>query len=374
MKLVLIGIQGAGKSTQGNFLSRKFKIPYLSTGHIFRTIAKEKTQLGRYLKELMNSGALIPDDKTIEIVNSYLSKPAYKRGYILDGFPRTPNQAKKFKNNVDHVIHIHIPDKEALWRLAYRNDIRDDDTIEAIRKRIELFKKFTLPVLEYYDMQKKLVTIDGTRSIEEVNEEILKSLGKQIVKNRLTSWEPDRKTIISIVGLPGSGKTEASEYFKKKGLPVVSFSEVVNKQIEKDGLPHTLEVHKTVRQGLRATYGFEAMALLSKKKVVNCLKKSDVLIIEGMRSWEEYTYMKEEFPKARIMLVAIYADKQKRYDRIMLRPTRSNLRGEERDVDELLTTHMGPTIAFADYVVKNNFSKEEFFNKLDEVYRDIYFS
>ena len=149
MKLVLIGIQGAGKSTQGNFLSKRFKIPYLSTGHIFRQIAKEKTQLGRYVKELMNSGALVPDEKVIEIVNSYLSKPSYKKGYILDGFPRTLKQAKKFINNVDKVIHIHIPDKEALWRLAYRNDVRDDDTIEAIRKRIELFKKFTVPVLDF---------------------------------------------------------------------------------------------------------------------------------------------------------------------------------------------------------------------------------
>ena len=142
MKLVLIGIQGAGKSTQGNFLSKHLHIPYLSTGHIFREIAKEKTQLGRYVKEVINSGSLIPDDKTIEIVNSYLSRPEYKKGYILDGFPRTLKQSKKFSNNVDKVIFIDIPDKEALWRLAYRDEKRDDNTIEAIRKRIELFNKF----------------------------------------------------------------------------------------------------------------------------------------------------------------------------------------------------------------------------------------
>jgi adenylate kinase len=113
MKLVLIGIQGSGKSTQGNMLSRLFHIPYLSTGHIFREIAKEKTSLGRYVKETINSGVLVPDEKTIEIVNSYLSRPVYKKGYILDGFPRTIKQADAFSNNVDKVIYLKISDKEA---------------------------------------------------------------------------------------------------------------------------------------------------------------------------------------------------------------------------------------------------------------------
>ncbi len=374
MKLVLIGIQGAGKSTQGNFLSKRFKIPYLSTGHIFRQIAKEKTQLGRYVKELMNSGALVPDEKVIEIVNSYLSKPSYKKGYILDGFPRTLKQAKKFINNVDKVIHIHIPDKEALWRLAYRNDVRDDDTIEAIRKRIELFKKFTVPVLDFYQKQKKLVTIDGTKSIDEVKDEILKSLGKQLVKNRLHAWEQKKETIMAIVGLPGAGKTEAAEYLKSKDIPLISFSDIVNKKIDKLNLPHTLEVHHKVRQELRAEHGFEAMAVLSKRKVDQALKKNRVVVIEGMRSWEEFEFMKKNFPKSRIFIIAIHADKHKRYERISARPTRSDLKGETRDIDELISTHMGPTIAFADYVVKNNFSKEEFYNKLDEVFREIYFS
>ncbi|MBI1862609.1 nucleoside monophosphate kinase, partial [Candidatus Microgenomates bacterium] len=109
MKLVLTGIQGSGKSTQGNLLVKQLGLPYLSTGHIFRQIAKEKTTLGRYIKTVMNAGILIPDDKTIEIVNTYLSRPEYKRGYILDGFPRTIEQAKRFRNNVDKVIYIDIP-------------------------------------------------------------------------------------------------------------------------------------------------------------------------------------------------------------------------------------------------------------------------
>jgi adenylate kinase len=293
MKLVLIGIQGAGKSTQGNFLSKMLKIPYLSTGHIFRDIAKEKTTLGRYVKELMTAGSLIPDEKVIEIVNSYLAKPAYKKGYILDGFPRTLVQAKKFSNNVDKVIHIHIPDKEALWRLAYRNEKRDDDTIVAIKKRIELFKKYTTPVLKYYEKQEKLVTIDGTKKIDEVQEDILKSLGKQLIKNRVHEWEQKNKTILAIVGMPGGGNTEAAQYFKKRGLPVVAFNQIVNKHIDKLNLPHTLEVHHKVRQEFRDKYGYEAMAVLSKKNIEKELRNNNMLIIEGMRSWEEYLYLKK---------------------------------------------------------------------------------
>src|SRR3989338_3682695 len=115
MKIVLIGIVGAGKSTQGNLLSRQLGIPYLSTGHIFRRISNEKSQQGRYIKETMSAGLLIPDDKTLEIVGEYLSRPEYKKGYILDGFPRTINQAKHFVNGIDKVVYIELPDKEALF-------------------------------------------------------------------------------------------------------------------------------------------------------------------------------------------------------------------------------------------------------------------
>src|SRR5687767_3729936 len=101
MKIILIGIQGAGKSTQGNLLSEKLNLPYLSTGHIFRHLAREHTSLGRQIKVVMNAGLLISDEKTLKIVSAYLSRPEYKKGYILDGFPRTLPQAKAFKNGID---------------------------------------------------------------------------------------------------------------------------------------------------------------------------------------------------------------------------------------------------------------------------------
>src|SRR5205085_11022929 len=110
MKIILIGIQGAGKSTQGNLLSKDLDIPYLSTGHIFRELAKEHTTLGRYVKETMNAGFLIPDNKTLEIVSEYLNRTEYQKGYILDGFPRTITQAKAFKNGIDKVIYLEVSD------------------------------------------------------------------------------------------------------------------------------------------------------------------------------------------------------------------------------------------------------------------------
>ena len=174
MKIILIGIQGAGKSTQGNLLSKTLGIPYLSTGHIFRALAKEKTKLGRYIKEIMNAGYLIPDRKTLAIVSEYLKRPEYKKGYILDGFPRTITQAKAFKNGVEKVVYLKVSDKEALWRLSYRNgDDRNDETLMAIRKRIELFNRLTEPVLDFYRVKRTLVEVDGERSIEKTYKEIL---------------------------------------------------------------------------------------------------------------------------------------------------------------------------------------------------------
>ncbi|MBI2195675.1 MAG: nucleoside monophosphate kinase [Candidatus Levybacteria bacterium] len=179
MKLILIGIQGAGKSTQGNLLSEKLGIPYLSTGHIFRELAREKTSLGRYIKEVMNAGYLISDEKTLQIVTEYLHRPEYENGYILDGFPRTIAQAEAFKNGIDKVVYLKVSDREALWRLSYRDDNnRQDETLTAIRKRIEQFNLLTKPVLDYYRKIGKLVEVNGESSIEEVFQSILEGIGK----------------------------------------------------------------------------------------------------------------------------------------------------------------------------------------------------
>ncbi|MGB9707626.1 MAG: nucleoside monophosphate kinase [Microgenomates group bacterium] len=375
MRIVLLGIQGSGKTTQGTLLSKQLKIPYLSTGHIFRQLAKEKTQLGRYIKETINAGILVPDEKTIEIVNNYIKRKEYKKGYILDGFPRTLRQAKEFANNVDKVIYFDIEPKEALWRIFHRNDeLREDETTKAIRKRIDLFFKYTMPVIKFYERKKKLITIDATQTIEKINQEILKNLGKQVIKNQIKNWKKKEKTIIAIVGLPGSGKTEAAQYFKRKGLPVISFGRIVNEYIDKHGLSHTEEIHRKIREDLRKKYGLAAFAILNEEKIKKAFKDNLMVVIDGMRSWEEYIFLKKKFPKIKLIILAIYADREIRYERLTKRKYRKNLGGETRDINELLGTNMGPTIAFADYLIKNNYSLSEFYDKLDEFYRIVYFS
>ncbi len=375
MKLVLIGIPGAGKSTQGNLLSKQLNIPYLSTGHIFRTLAKEKTKLGRYIKETINAGLLIPDKKVLEIVSEYLSRPEYKRGYILDGFPRTVAQAKNFKDKIDKVFYIKVPDKEALWRLAYRNNsLRGDDTVAAVAKRIDIFHKVTEPVIDFYRKTGLLAEVDGMKSIEEVNKEILKHLGKQKWGDSVRSWSQKKKSIIVLTGLPASGKSTAAKYFEKKGLPVIRFGQIINELVDKQGKPHTEEIHKKLRIQMRKKYGMEAMAVLNKDKISQALSESNIVVIEGLRSWEEYEFLKKHFSDVRIFLVHIFADKELRYKRLKQRKYRNKLGGVDRDKSEVFDTNMGPTLALADFVIKNNFSLDDFYSKLEELYRRVYFS
>ena len=178
MHLVIIGIQGAGKSTQGSLLSEKYNIPYLSSGHIFREMTKEETKLGRWLKETLNSGALVPDETTLEVVLTYLEKPEYAGGYILDGFPRTVPQAEAFNGSIEKVVLIDVSDKEALWRIAGRVSDREDETLQAIRKRIKLFHELTEPVVEYYEKIGKLSRINGEQDVDVGCSDICHSLVK----------------------------------------------------------------------------------------------------------------------------------------------------------------------------------------------------
>lgn len=180
LKIIVIGIQGSGKSTQGKLLSKKLYIPYLSSGHIFRELAKEHSRLGRYVKEHLHAGMLMPDRQTLKIVIGYLMKPEYSKGYILDGFPRTLKQAKAFDHSVDHVLYLKVSDREALWRLSYReehgSEDRDDETLAAIRHRIELFHKHTKPVLRYYQRRGLLIEVNGEQTIEKIHDEVMKKL------------------------------------------------------------------------------------------------------------------------------------------------------------------------------------------------------
>ena len=133
--------------------------------------------MGRYIKETITAGLLVPDRKTLEIVMEYLQRPEYEKGFLIDGFPRTCDQAKAFDHEVDKVVYLKVSDKEALWRLSYRNgEIREDETLLALRKRIELFHEVTEPVLDFYRGKGILFEINGEGSVEEVNKEILEKL------------------------------------------------------------------------------------------------------------------------------------------------------------------------------------------------------
>ena len=177
MKIVLIGVQGAGKSTQGKLLSEKLGVPYLSSGHIFRQMAKRRSPLGRWLKETLNAGILVPDDKTIEIVTEYLKRPEYRNGFIIDGFPRTLKQVEAFTDGTEKALLIEVSDKEALWRISGRVEDREDETLKAIRKRIKSFHELTKDVLDYYESRDMLVKVDGEQGVEKVFQEAVKKLG-----------------------------------------------------------------------------------------------------------------------------------------------------------------------------------------------------
>jgi adenylate kinase len=212
MQLILFGAPGVGKGTQAKLISSKLRIPHISTGDILRQAVKDKTELGKKAQEIMNRGDLVPDDIMIGIIQERLHKPDCKKGFILDGFPRTVNQAKaldKLLNEMNikdvRVVNITADDNELVKRIGNRRAckecghiftldeiknknkcpncgaensfyLRDDDKEEVVRNRLEVFRKNTEPVLEYYQKQKDTISIDGLGSIEEVNKKVLKKL------------------------------------------------------------------------------------------------------------------------------------------------------------------------------------------------------
>lgn len=373
MRIILIGIPGAGKSTQGNLLSKQLKLPYLSTGHIFRLLSKEKTQQGRYIKEMLHSGNLIPDAKTLPIVEEYLSRSAYKRGYILDGFPRTVRQAKEFKHELDSVLYLTLEDKDALWRIAYRTEERDDQAAATIIHRINTFHQNTDPVIEHYREAGLLEEIDGGGTVEEVNEAILRTLGKSNIDHIVKTWEQRDKIIIALTGLAGSGKSQVSAYLNKtKEHPVIHFGKVINDILKHKGLSDTEDDHRKVRNELREEGGMAAIAEKNIELINKALSDSAIVIIDDMRSYEEYEYLQKVLPKVKIYIVALWAQKNERYERIKTRAS-SQVGGPDRDIHELTEANMGTTIAQADYLIENNGSVEDLEHKVEHVYREIYF-
>ncbi len=204
-----MGAQGSGKGTVSEELSKQLGLPAISSGDAFKAVIKAGGELGKYVASFVDNGNLVPDDLTLKVVLSRLAEPDCKNGYILDGYPRTINQLKlmKGKIDVDKVIFLNIDRAEAINRLSGRvvcpkcghihnlrlgGDtknccncgtayiVRSDDTPEAINKRLDTYEAETIPVIEYFKGQGKVVEIicDASSTPEIAYKRVLKGLGK----------------------------------------------------------------------------------------------------------------------------------------------------------------------------------------------------
>ena len=212
MQIILFGSPGVGKGTQAKILSSKLNIPHISTGDILRAAVKDQTPLGIKAKEAMNKGELVSDDVMIGIIKDTLEQEKCKKGFILDGFPRTTVQAfaiDKLFAEMDiqnfYVITLQANEEEVIKRLSGRRAckvckniftlseieglnhcpvcnaeksfyLREDDKEEVIKHRMKVFKKETQPVLEHYKDKGNVIYIDGLGPIEEVTKRILSAL------------------------------------------------------------------------------------------------------------------------------------------------------------------------------------------------------
>jgi adenylate kinase len=188
MRLVLLGAPGSGKGTQGKKLSDHFGIPKISTGDALRLAVAKGTELGRQAAPLMNAGKLVPDALVYGIVQERLSQTDAHRGFVLDGFPRNVKQAQALDDMLGHLqepgletaLHLHVDDEEIIRRLHERavQEGRHDDKPEVIRHRIEVYNAETHPLLDYYQAQGKLRTLQGTGSIDDIFQRIVAATGQ----------------------------------------------------------------------------------------------------------------------------------------------------------------------------------------------------
>lgn len=168
-KILLIGPQGSGKSTQAELLAQYLNVPKISTGDIFRKLSKEGSEEARRVKEILGQGKLVDDETTAEIVKRKVQK---ENGFIMDGYPRTVEQLKIFDPDFSKVIYLNVPREEVVKRLLARK--RADDTEELINKRLELYYQQTQPLLDYYQKQGKLIEVLGMGDINQIQDEIKK--------------------------------------------------------------------------------------------------------------------------------------------------------------------------------------------------------
>ena len=213
MKIIMLGAPGAGKGTQAMKIAEKYQIPHISPGDIFRANIKEGTELGKKAKSYMDQGQLVPDELTLELIMDRFQNPDCANGYVLDGFPRTIPQAEaltealaKKGETIDYAINVEVPDENIINRMGGRRAclacgstyhivyaptrvegicdrcgeklvLRDDDKPETVKNRLNVYHNQTQPLIEYYTRQGKLAEVDGTQSMEDVFNAIVKILG-----------------------------------------------------------------------------------------------------------------------------------------------------------------------------------------------------
>ena len=215
MKIIMLGAPGAGKGTQAKMIAEKYGIPHISTGDIFRANIKNATELGMEAKKSMDEGKLVPDELTVKILLDRVAQDDCKNGYVLDGFPRTIPQAEvltaaleKMNDAVDFAIDVNVPDENIVNRMSGRRAcltcgatyhivhippkqegicdkcgsalvLRDDDKPETVLNRLKVYHDQTQPLIDYYTEKGILKTVDGTKDMQEVFEQIVSILSQE---------------------------------------------------------------------------------------------------------------------------------------------------------------------------------------------------
>jgi adenylate kinase len=210
MKLILLGPPGAGKGTVAKKTADEFNIPHISTGDLFREAIRIESDLGKKVKKIIESGALVSDELTSELIKERLAKKDVESGYILDGFPRTIRQATLLDDfqKIDRVLLLKVDDSEVVRRLSGRRICkdcghihhvefmppkvegicdkcggelytRDDDKEESVKKRLQVYREETAPLIGYYEEKGLLTHVDASKSPDEVFQSVMTILKKQ---------------------------------------------------------------------------------------------------------------------------------------------------------------------------------------------------
>jgi len=175
LKVLLSGPQGSGKSTQAVLLAQDLEVPYIQLGEILRTIALvEDSQIAKTIREAISQGKLAPSDTVAKFVNKRLSQADCRRGFVLDGFPRSAKDIENLNQKLDKVIYLKISEDEGIKRLLARG--RADDRQDLIKERLKNYHSETQPILDYFAKLGILIEVDGEKTVAQIHQDIVQKL------------------------------------------------------------------------------------------------------------------------------------------------------------------------------------------------------